>query len=153
MYLTVESSIDKSGLTHDFMFLYSGGMPSLSRKLASSLILALLASIFGPLFLCGGGPMNKAEGSACCRAMHFRCHVKDGRSSCCEHQTMAVLQITLNTPQSECSPQTPSPISLPYAVSTHDVLAAASSRAILVVPSHSPPEAVPLFLRHATLLI
>jgi hypothetical protein len=128
-------------------------MRRLSRNLTGTLILTLMALVFGPLLLCGSGPMSKAEASACCRAMHFQCH-RDGRTSaCCEHQEFAPLHVTLSTAQDSVAMHPQIAGTVLGSVPTLNVPQPRSAWDLFPVSSHSPPKLVPLFLRNSSLRI
>ena len=123
------------------------------RSLAKLLTLTFGLSAFAPLLLCGGGSPTKTEASACCRAMQFQCHKTDGDSACCKHQSVAPLQPAM----ASASPLAPQPLAtlglLPVGVAGGLLANQSRQRLIDSLLVHSPPEGVPLFLFHSTLLI
>jgi len=141
-------------LTRYVCFLYAVDMRPLSRLLAGTLTVTLVLLVFGPFLLCGGGSTNKAEMATCCRAMHFQCHKKDGLSSCCDHETVDALHVTLSIARDGNSVQ-PQLAWAPLAdaVRTDEWHARAGYSTFPLSPIHSPPQSTPLFLRHSTLLI
>jgi len=116
--------------------------------------LAFGLSAFVPFLLCGGGSPTKAEASACCRAMQFKCHKTDGDSACCKHQSVAPLQPAIASASVVAPPQPLATVGVLSITVTGGSLAGQfGDRLLDLFPAHSPPGSVPLFLFHSTFLI
>jgi len=123
-------------------------------SLARLMTLAFALSVFVPFLLCGAGSVTKAEASACCRAMQFKCHKTDGESGCCKHQSVAPVQPAISS-ASQVAPQQPLAAVgvLPSAFTGGLLGSQFGHRLFDLFPAHSPPGGVPLFLFHSTFLI
>jgi hypothetical protein len=129
-------------------------MRQYTRKIARLLTVAFVLSAFTPLLLCGGSSFTKAEASDCCRAMDFKCHKNDGNGACCQHQSVAPLNLAITSALKLAPPQPLATIGLLPVVATGGVLGSQSCHQVFdFLPGHSPPGTVPLFLFHSTLLI
>jgi hypothetical protein len=123
------------------------------RSFARLVTLAFGLSTFAPFLLCGGFP-TKAEASACCRAMQFKCHKADGDSACCKHQRIAPLQPAIASASQATPPQPLATVGLlPAAVTARSLASNFGQLLFDLFPAHSPPGSVPLFLFHSTFLI
>jgi len=124
------------------------------RSLARLVTLAFAVSVFVPFLLCGADSVTKAEASACCRAMQFKCHKTDGESPCCKHQSVAPVQPAISSASQVAPPQPLATVGvLPIAVTGSLLAGQFGDRLFDLFPAHSPPGSVPLFLFHSTFLI
>lgn len=125
-----------------------------SREFASLLTLLFAVSGFSPLLLCGGSSFTKAEASDCCRAMQFKCHKNNGDEPCCKHRTVAPLHLALTSTFEVAAPQPPALRTLVPIVAGSELLTRQAGHQFSdLFAGHSPPETVPLFLLHSTLLV
>jgi hypothetical protein len=133
---------------------YLSSMRRHMRSLGSLVTLAFALSVFVPFLLCGAGSVTKAEASACCRAMRFKCHKADGDGACCKHQSVAPVPPGI-TSASQVSP--PRPLAtvgvLTIAAAGGSLAGQFGDRLFDLFPAHSPPGSIPLFLFHSTFLI
>lgn len=125
-----------------------------SRRLAKFLTVAFVVSIFTPLLLCGGDSFTKAEASDCCRAMGLKCHKNNSDSACCKHQNVGPLDLAVTSAAQLAPPQPLATIGLFPIVAKGGLLENQTGHRLFELFSgHSPPENVPLFILHSTLLI
>ena len=133
---------------------YLVNMRATSRKAGQLLTAIFTLSVFAPLLLCGGSSFTKAEASDCCRAMGSQCQKNKSNNPCCKHEAVAPLHLAVTSTSELAPPQPLATISL-LPVAASDGLLGRQSRHQLFdfLQGHSPPESVPLFIFHSTLLI
>src|SRR5215467_277264 len=124
-----------------------------ARKITILLLVGFGLLIFSPLLLCGGSSFTKSEASDCCRAMDYKCNNSKSNGPCCKHESVAPLHLAIHSP-SELSPPQPLATVGVLSITGNELFGNQSGHHLLILlPGHSPPESVALFLFHSTLLI
>src|SRR5438132_4204177 len=122
-----------------------------ARKVAILLLVGFGLLIFTPLLLCGGSSFSKSEASDCCRAMDYKCHKSEGDGPCCKHESVAPLHLAIHSPSELAPPPQPLATVSLLPIIANDLFGAQSRHHLFVlIPGHSPPETVSLFLFNST---